>query len=123
MREARARRDWIAGELASMRVPDIKLLGPAEVRTLASVAEKWRTSRVDVADGTATTHSVNIGRIVRVLGDRDVEALAPADVAELIARLHEDGLRRESIRKTRSTLAMILDFAGRKGDNNPATRK
>jgi len=122
LREARSRRDWIAGELAVCRVPDLSLLEqlvPASP-TLATVAERWRESRVDVADGTAATHRVNLGRILRVLGDRDVEAIAPADVAELVTTLHAGGLKRESIRKTISTLAQVLDHAGRTGERNPA---
>lgn len=35
----------------------------------------------------------------------------PADVAALVTALHESGLKRESIRKTVTTLAMVLDFA------------
>jgi integrase len=124
-KEAEKRRDVVAGMLAAGVTPPMlkDLLTPPEarpVRTVREVAEKWRRSRTDVADGTATTHSVNINRILRVLGDRDVDRLEPVDVAELVAELHSAGLKRESIRKTRSTLAMILDFAGRKGDSNPA---
>lgn len=124
-KEAERRRDVVAGMLAAgVTPPPLKgLLSPPEarpVRTVREVAEKWRRSRTDVADGTATTHAVNINRIRRVLGERDIDRLEAADVAELVERLHGDGLGRESIRKTKSTLAMILDFAGRKGDANPA---
>ena len=43
MREATVRRSWLAGELAAMRVPDLRLLGPqGGVPTLANVAESWR---------------------------------------------------------------------------------
>ena len=41
-----------------------------------------------------------------------MESIEPADVAELIAALHAGGMARESIRKTRATLAMVLDFGG-----------
>lgn len=76
-------------------------------------------SRVDVAESTAATHRVNLRRILPVLGDRDVDSFEPADVAALVSQLHAGGLKRESIRKTVSTLAMVLDFAGRT-EHNPA---
>jgi len=81
-------------------------------------AEAWRDSRLDVADGTAATHRVNLGRILPTLGTKPVDALTVADVAALVGALHEGGLGRESIRKTRATLAMVLDFAG--AQPNPA---
>jgi integrase len=113
-REAKIRRDWLGGELAAGRVPDLRLVEPVAVAvpTLASIAERWRTSRVDVAGGTAATHSVNLRRILPELGDRDPATIQAADVAELVTALHADGLARESIRKTRTTLAMVLDIAG-----------
>jgi integrase len=120
MREARIRRDWIAGELAAARVPNLTLSSPSRERTLEAAAASWRTSRVDVAASTATTHRVNLRRIIPVLGDRAVASIEPTDVAALVARLHEGGLKRESIRKTLGTLAMVLDFAGRTGEHNPA---
>lgn len=114
-REAKVRRDAIAGELAALRVPDLSLIAapaPAPVRTLAAVAEAWRESRLDVADGTAATHRVNLSRILPRLGTSAVDAVTVADVAALVGAMHEGGLARESIRKTRATLAMVLDFAG-----------
>ncbi len=119
MREARIRRDWIAGELAAARVPNLRLSSPS-TRTLASAAAAWQASRVDVAESTATTHRVNLRRILPVLGDRAVDSIEPDDVAALVAGLHDGGLKRESIRKTVGTLAMVLDFAGRTGEHNPA---
>ena len=47
--EALARKRWVDGELANMRVPDLALLGsPTQVVTLRDLAERWRVSRVDV---------------------------------------------------------------------------
>lgn len=111
--EAVERRRWVDGELAAMRVPEIaRIQTPPTVVTLSAVAERWRASRLDVSDGTAATHRVNLGRIVPKLGQRPVDAITVATVAELVTELHEAGLARESIRKTRATLAMVLDFAG-----------
>jgi hypothetical protein len=109
LREARQRRDFIAGELASLRVPDLGLLdSPRVLTTLRTVAEAWRVSRVDVASGTAQTHIVNLNRILRDLGDRSIEEIDADDVMGLVSRLRDAGLKRESIRKTMATLAMVL---------------
>jgi integrase len=122
MREAKTRRDAIGGDLAARRVPDVLIVErPASTRTLAVLAEAWRASRVDVAEGTAATHRVNLGRILPRLGDRAVDSLEAADVAQLVAELVDEGLARESIRKTRATLAMVLDFA--EVQPNPARHK
>jgi integrase len=75
------------------------------------VGDRWRASRVDVAEATAITHRTNLARILRVLGDKPVDAITAADVAQFVADLHKGGTARESIRKTLATLAMILDFA------------
>jgi integrase len=95
-----------------MRAPDVKALAVhTPSPTLATVAEEWRSSRVDVADGTAATHKVNLSRIVPRLGARTLDTLEPTDVAALVAEWHEAGLKRESIRKTIATLAMIFGYA------------
>lgn len=112
MREAKIRRDWVAGELAAMRVPQLELVEAAPAETLRTAGERWRASRVDVADATAITHRTNMGRVLRVLGDRRVDAITAADVAQFVADLHAEGAARESIRKTLATLAMVLDFTG-----------
>lgn len=121
MREANARKSWIVGEFAAMRVPDLALAVPESVATFREVAERWRSSRVDVAAGTAATHTVNLGRLLPTLEAKPIDKITAADVADLIAAMHKDGLARESIRKTRATLAMVLDHAG--VQPNPARDK
>ena len=121
-REARIRRDLFAGELAALRVPDVRLVErQSAARTVASVAAAWRESRVDVSAGTAATHAVNLGRILPRLGQHAVDRLEPADVVALVASLNAEGLARESIRKTVSTLAQVLTFAG--VEPNPARNR
>jgi integrase len=110
-RDALARKGWVLGELAAMRVPQVGFATPARVETLKTVGDRWRASRVDVAEATAITHRTNLGRILRELGDRLVDAITAPDVAQLVADLHGAGCARESIRKTLATLAMILDYA------------
>ena len=118
-REALARQRWVSGELAAMRVPRIGHRdASASAPTLAEVAERWRASRVDVTEGTAVGHRVQLARVLRVLGTRPVDEITPADVAALVTALHEAGRKRETIRKSLTVLAQVLDFAGIK--DNPA---
>jgi integrase len=108
-REALARKAWIAGELASLRVPDLRLAGAADAVTVRQLAERWKASRVDVSAGTMTTYTVALGRILPRLGDTPVNGLDAQSVAGLVAELHADGLKKQTIRKTVSVLAMLLD--------------
>ena len=110
MREARIRRDWIAGELAAMRVPDLRRLAKV-VRppTLAEAAASWQASRVDVSESTATYHRSALAR-ARPLLDQRVDEITAADIASLVAKLVEAGKARETVRKTVTVLAMILDY-------------
>jgi integrase len=111
LREANKRRDWVAGELAAMRIPDLNLVAPM-TETLADLAERWKASRVDVAAGTMQTYVVALGRLLPRWGTKPVEEITAQAVAALVAELHRDGLRKQTIRKTVSVLAMVLDHGG-----------
>lgn len=119
LRLANARRAWVAGELAAMRVPDLSTLLTADVAapTVGDAAERWLASRVVVARGTRNNYVAHIALLAPLHRIRlaDLEA---ADVADWIATTHAgtttpDGKprRRETIRKARQTLAMLLDHA------------
>ena len=103
-----------------MRVPRVARARGASpaAPTLAEAAERWRASRVDVTEGTAVGHRVQLARVLPLLGSRRVDEITPTDVAELVAALHADGRKRETIRKSLAALAQVLDFAGVK--DNPA---
>jgi integrase len=120
MREAKLRRDWIAGELAARRAPDLSWAETKPAPTVAAAAERWQASRVDVADSTRTLHRVALKRVTDLIGTRRVGELTPADVAELVGKLAERGCRRETIRKSITYLAMVLDHQGLTGERNPA---
>jgi hypothetical protein len=102
MREAKVRRDFVAGELAAMRIPDLRLLAPESAPTLATVAERWRMSRVDVSDGTMQTYLVALGRLKPRLGSTAIDRIDAQTVADLVADLHARGLRKATISKTLS---------------------
>src|SRR5262245_25438292 len=96
-REAKLRRDWLIGELAAQRMPNVKLLvGTPTAPTVAEAAKRWQASRIDAAEATVAQHRSAVNRMLPVLGTRRVDELAPADVAELVAKLHADGKSRES---------------------------
>jgi integrase len=112
-KDADARKRWVAGELAAMRVPDLAaLLEPVAAPTLRELAERWQSSRVDVRESTKAQHRTSLNHVVRLLGDRRVDVITAADVAELVATLDGERRARESIRKCVTALAMVLDFAG-----------
>ncbi|MGH3019970.1 MAG: tyrosine-type recombinase/integrase [Gaiellaceae bacterium] len=110
-REALARKAWVLGELAAMRVPDVELAAPRIVPTLGDAADRWRATRVDVSEGTMQTYRVALGRLLSRFGGTPVDELDAQTVADLVAELHAAGLRKQTIRKTVSVLAMILDHA------------
>jgi integrase len=113
LREARLRRSWIAGELAANRTPQIgHQTETPKTPTLAAAAKRWQASRVDVAETTRVQHRTALNRVLPILGGRRVDEIRPADVADLVSRLAERGKARESIRKSVTALAMVLDHAG-----------
>jgi integrase len=121
MREAKIRRDTIAGELAALRVPELQLTAEPSAVILRAAADRWQASRVDVAENTRTRHCLELARILPRLGDRRVEDLAPGDVSGFVATLVGEEYARGTIRKTLQTLAMVLDDAG--VSPNPARDK
>jgi integrase len=122
MREAKNRRDWVAGELANMRVPDVGLLAAEPVRapTITEACARWRESRVDVTESTRVLHRVALGRVIPILGSKRVDEVTVADVNMMVAELAK-GRKRETIRKSVKYLAAVLEDAG--VDPNPARDK
>jgi integrase len=59
--------------------------------------------------GTAQTYKVAIGRLLQHLGDLPLDRIDAPGVAALVAELHGAGLKKQTIRKTVSVLAMVLD--------------
>lgn len=112
-REALLRKAWVSGEIAAMRVPDVKaLVEPEPSPTLREVAERWRTSRKDVRTSTAIQHQTALNRVYSVLGAQPYDEIAVADVQRMVDVLAADGKARESIRKSKTALAMVLDHVG-----------
>jgi hypothetical protein len=90
--EALARRRYIDGELAALRVPDLAALErePESAPTLVDAANAWRASRVDVVEQTSNMHRSAFMRIFRVrpeLRSRRIDEVTVADVSDLVAAL------------------------------------
>ncbi len=120
LREARARRDVVAGELAAGRNPADLLRTLTErpkVRTFEQVFEDFIASRVDVAPATLENYKTARERLVPLLGASDPLRLSWQDVQEAVTVLCAD-LSPATVRIYVGTLRQVLDFAG--CDPNPA---
>ena len=110
-REALIRKAAIAGDLAALRMPNLRFESASDMTTLRSEAARWQRSRVDVSEGTAQTYRVALGRLLPRLGDHALDSIDTGTFADLVGELHNTGLKKQTIRKTVSVLAMILDHA------------
>jgi hypothetical protein len=112
-RDATTRAAWVSGELAAMRVPNLRLLvEPVRAPTFAEAAERWRASRVDVSEGTRLLHQVALKRAVPTLGSVRLDDLTAQHFVDLIETLAAGGSKRETIRKTVKYAASVLDDCG-----------
>ena len=111
LREAKARRDFVAGELASGRNPADALraiVEPRQRRTFSQWSDVYKKSRVDLADETIKNLDSHLKAILPTFEDRDPATITPADVQEWVASLT---LKPASIRRYLATLRAVLDFA------------
>lgn len=112
--EALARKRWIAGELAAMRVPGLSALErePAHAPSLADAVTAYRASRIDIAEATRVNIGTSLNLIVGALdAARALDAFTPQEIAAVVASLHTAGYKRETIRKAVTHLACVFDFA------------
>ena len=120
MKEARARRDVIAGELAAGRNPADALAAMVHrptVRTFAEWAEAYRASRPDIADETRKNTASHLKRLLPTFGERDPATIRPSEIQEWIGA-QMVGLKPSSLSRYVATLRQVLDFAAI--DPNPA---
>jgi integrase len=122
MREAKARRDLIGGELAAGRNPRVALeaLTAAPTRrTFGDWAEAYQASRVDLSANARKNIASHLPRILTGFGDRDPRTITTADVQEWVAA--NGDLNPSSLRRYTATLRQLLDFA--EVEPNPARDK
>lgn len=119
-REAKMRRDLVAGWLAQGLNPKDELariaIEPTRVRTIDDWANLYHASRVDFAEETRTSVFSHLKRVRKQLGGRDPASLTPADVQGWVAA--NSDLKPSSLAQYLHSFALLLDFAG--VDQNPA---
>jgi len=113
LREARQRRDLIAGELAGGRDPRVTLElqrhAPRRARTMADWFEAFVESRVDVHPKTIHGYRNHWKRIGPTFGERDPLTVTPADIQEWIAAQARE-LKPSSVLAFTGALRQLLDF-------------
>jgi integrase len=110
MKEARTRQGLIAGELAAGRNPADLLRAMVEqprARTFRQWADRYKASRVDLAD---TGNIDNHLKRMSVFDERDPFTITVADCVEWVSANAD--MKPDSLRRYRSTLRLVLDFAG-----------
>jgi hypothetical protein len=122
MKEAKARRDLVGGELAAGRNPAdlLRAFAAEPVRTIALTewADRFLTSRIDFAKNTADSYRSSLKKACETLGDRDPHKLGWADITAWIAGLVDADYKPATIGLYKTHLAVLLDYVG--VDPNPA---
>jgi hypothetical protein len=123
--EALLRRQWVAGELAAKRVPDRRFLvvEAPQVPTLREAVASWRSSRIDVDDGTRTNDRINTERVLRHdprLAELPLDGVGVEQWAQVFAGLAQS-YKRGTLKKSREAFSMLYDHHG--VDPNPVRDK
>jgi integrase len=127
-REAKARRDLIAGELAHGRNPKddmAVLLNPPRLRTFLSACDAFNTHRKDKVGDKTYKLDVNARNRAGKLGALDITKMVWRDFQSWVDENGdrcEDGkpLSRNSLGKYLNTYQQVLDYHDFIGDKNPA---
>jgi integrase len=120
-REAKARRDLVAGEIANGRNPAELLAGLSSAVThfvsLEAWGERFVTSRIDVAESTRKMYRSHLRMISETFGDRDPHSITAADVAEWVVEQAET-LKPGTVAQRLDCFKLLLDYTGT--EPNPA---
>jgi integrase len=123
LREAKTRRDLVAGELAAGRNPADKLRAPVEqavattVVTIDQWGEKFLASRIDIDANTRRNYRTALKKVGETFGDHDPQTITVDDVAGWVGTLagtHKPG----TVQLYLLTFRLLLDYVG--CDPNPA---
>jgi integrase len=121
LKEARARRDLVAGELAAGRNPAgllrSLLVAPAPKLTVTAWGEKYLASRIDVDSNTTKNYRTALRKAGETFGDRDPATITVDEVAAWVAGLAE-AQKPGTVRLYLLTFRLLLDFA--QVEPNPA---
>lgn len=121
MKEARTRRDLVAGELAAGRNPAdtlrVMLAAPAATRSVERWAERFLASRIDVDANTTKNYRSALRKAGETFGTRDPATLTVDEVAAWVSELagkHKPG----TVQLYLIAFRLLLDYA--QVDPNPA---
>jgi integrase len=121
LKEARIRRDLVAGELAAGRNPAdllrVLVAEPKPVVTLSGWRDRFLASRIDLDSNTTKNYRTSLAKACKTFGDSDPATITPSAVAEWVALLATE-YKPGTVRQDRTALSLLLDFAG--VDPNPA---
>ena len=116
--DADSRARWIAGEIAAMRVPELSALAESAATVSVRVAaDRWRESRIDVAQATRETLRKSVAHAVASFGNRDPATLTAQEIAAWVGELAER-LAPGTVEKALGALRQLLDHVG--VEPNPA---
>ncbi len=123
MKDARARRDLIVGELSAGRNPAILLralttiIVTPTIVTVSEWGERFVTSRIDIDPNTAKNYRSGIKKISETFGDRDPGTITAAEIAQWVAMLAETR-KPGTLQQYLIAFRLLLDHAA--VDPNPA---
>jgi integrase len=121
LKEAKARRDFVAGELAAGRNPADALrtlaAAPTTVLTLSTWAARFIAARIDVDENTRKMYRSHTRKISKTFGDRNPTTITASEVAEWISELAETR-KPGTLGQYLNVFRSLLDHAG--VEPNPA---
>jgi integrase len=121
MREARVRRDLIAGELAAGRNPAeaLKALQTrGQIRlTITKWGERFLASRLDIDANTSKNYRTALKKVSASFGERDPATITATEVAEWVAAL-AGSYKPGTVHLYLITFRLLLDYVGL--EENPA---
>jgi integrase len=112
MKEAQARRNWIAGEIAAMRVPDLgRLAEPSPLQTLSDVIADMSEARPDVGPSAQKHMRVVRQRLPHRLARRPPHEITAAEVRAWTAALVLEELAPSTVGVYLGVLRRAFDHA------------
>jgi len=123
LKEARTRRDLVAGEIAAGRNPQLLLRAMVEapkVRTITEWGEAMVKSRLDISEGRAKFLRLALRTRLKTFGDKTPAEITAPQVQEWVAELAGE-LKPRSVLKYWQVLAQVLDYS--ETTPNPAKHK
>ena len=120
-REAKARRDLVAGEIATGRNPAdlLATLSPtaATFDSFETWADRFLASRIDLAENTRKMYRSHLRKIGGTFADRDPHSISAADVAGWVAAQAQER-KPGTVAQYLDVFKVIMDFVG--VEPNPA---